>query len=170
VPDTRGTIIIGRPIEEVFAFIADLRNVPRWDPTIERVDLFAPVGVGAAGRIVARGVVGGVPGGSEVRFEVIEYEPPRRLSIRSGEHRADMTLTWTLEPVAGLGDITRLSAEADMTGRGLYRVAESLFKLLTPNDSSRGLMRLKDILESAPRPTERGSGAETSEPGPGDPG
>jgi hypothetical protein len=42
--------------------------------------------------------------------------------------------------VAGLGDITRLSAEADMTGRGLYRVAESLFKLLTPNDSSRGLM------------------------------
>jgi hypothetical protein len=42
----QNTVTIARPAEEVFAFLADLRNIPKWNCAIERT---APTSPGPAG-------------------------------------------------------------------------------------------------------------------------
>ncbi len=37
------TVLIRRPVEEVFAFVADLANETRWQPEIQSVTLEGPL-------------------------------------------------------------------------------------------------------------------------------
>ena len=73
------TVTIRRPIEEVFAFLADFENIPRWNYAIVETHKVSegPVGVGTSYQQVRS-----VPSRSEERFEVIAYNPPRQLEIR----------------------------------------------------------------------------------------
>lgn len=145
---TTATVIIGRPMAEVFALLADLRNVPRWDPAIESVDLSGPVALGTWGMLrPAASEVASMPVPSSLPFEVVEYEPPSRLAIKASEGSTDATVRWSVAPVAGLPDVTRVTVETIVQGRGLLRVAERMFGALTPKDSSKALLKLKDLLE-----------------------
>ena len=47
-----GEIVINRPMEEVFDFVADERNEPRYNPHMRRAELITkgPVGVGTRHR------------------------------------------------------------------------------------------------------------------------
>lgn len=71
-------VVIDRPREEVFAFLADFENVPRWNPAIEVTRKTTPgaVGVGTTYRQVRS-----VPRRIEEEFEVAVFDPPRRLLI-----------------------------------------------------------------------------------------
>ena len=73
------TVMIGRPIEEVFGFLSDLENVPRWNYAIAETRKVSqgPVDVGTIYQQVRS-----VPRRSEERFEVTAYNPPRQLEIR----------------------------------------------------------------------------------------
>jgi uncharacterized protein YndB with AHSA1/START domain len=72
---------IARPIEEVFAFLGDPRNRPRWEVPIEKSELTSPepVGVGTTARTTQRI--------QDTRFfydwEVLEHQPPARQVVRS---------------------------------------------------------------------------------------
>ena len=61
------TVIIGRPIEEVFGFLSDFENVPTWNYAIIETHKVSqgPVGVGTIYQQVRS-----VPSRSEERFEV----------------------------------------------------------------------------------------------------
>ena len=50
-----GTILIRRPVEDVFDFVADERNEPAYNPQIGSVEKVTPgpIGVGTAWRAVA---------------------------------------------------------------------------------------------------------------------
>ena len=71
-------IRIERPRDEVFAFLADLENVPRWDPAIEGTMKTSPgaVGVGTTYRQIRS-----APKRREEVLEVTTFDPPRRLII-----------------------------------------------------------------------------------------
>jgi polyketide cyclase/dehydrase/lipid transport protein len=72
------TVMIRRPIEEVFAFLSDFENVPKWNYAILETHKVSegPVGVGTIYQQVRS-----VPSRSEERFEVTAYNPPRELEI-----------------------------------------------------------------------------------------
>ena len=72
------TVTIQRPTEEVFAFLADFENIPRWNYAIEETHKASagPVGVGTSYRQTRS-----VPSRSVEGFEVTVFEPARRLAI-----------------------------------------------------------------------------------------
>ena len=71
-------IMIERPREEVFGFLADLENVPRWNPAIEATWKTSPssAGVGTTYRQIRS-----EPERREEVLEVTTFDPPRRLII-----------------------------------------------------------------------------------------
>ncbi len=75
------TITIDRAPGDVFAYLAQFENLPRWNYAIAetRKVTDGPVGVGA--RYVQLRTI---PSRSEETFEVVDFESDRRLAIRGG--------------------------------------------------------------------------------------
>ena len=97
------TVTIRRPVEEVFAFLADFENVPRWNYAIleTRKTSHGPVGIGTTYRQICS-----IPRRSEEGFEVTVFEPVSRVAIqgeiptcssRTAAGRGSPTL-WTWSP------------------------------------------------------------------------
>jgi uncharacterized protein YndB with AHSA1/START domain len=137
------TVRIDRPVEDVFAFLADFENIPKWNYAIVETHRLSegPVGVGTTYRQVRS-----VPSRSEETFEVTECEPSRRLAIRGGFGPLEGTMTYDLEPDEGG---TRLTNSAQLEGRGLAKLAAPLASGRIAEAVSENLTALKQLLESS---------------------
>ena len=73
-------VTIARPVAEVFAFVADGLNAPRWRPGVMDISLASGTGLGA---VYKQGVKG--PGGRRIDadYRITAYEPNRRLSFEA---------------------------------------------------------------------------------------
>jgi hypothetical protein len=116
-----GEIVINRPVEEVFDFVADERNEPRYNPRLRRVEQLSagPIGVGT--RFRAETVTLGRPVPMVIEFTA--YERPRRL--RSATHMSTMEIDGTLafESVAGG---TRMHWSWELRPRGVLKLLSPL--------------------------------------------
>ena len=137
------TVTIRRPVEDVFAFLADFENVPRWNHAIESTTKTSsgPVRVGSTYRQVRS-----EPRRSEEGFEVIVYEPARRLAIEGEIGPFHARAEYLLESIEGA---TRLTNAVEL------EPASAVSKLLAPFAGSRiktavaeNLGVLKQLLES----------------------
>jgi uncharacterized protein YndB with AHSA1/START domain len=139
------TVVIQRPCAEVFAFLADFENLPRWNYAISRTSKTSdgPVGVGTR-YLQARTL----PAHSEEAFEVSEYEPDRRVSVTGTFGPFPGRVTYQLERV---GDATRLTNTMDLEPTGLLRLAAPLATTRVKEAVAKNLHTLKELLE---RPTE----------------
>jgi hypothetical protein len=67
-------VLISRPLDEVFGFVSDVRNRPRWDESVDSEELTSPepIGVGSTVRTRLRSM------GREYQYtwEVVDHEPP----------------------------------------------------------------------------------------------
>jgi len=143
------TVIIRRPVEDVFAFLADFENVPKWNYAIVETRKVSPgpVGVGTTYRQTRS-----VPRTSEERFEVTVFEPARRLEVqgRIGPFRAK--IGYLLE-VTGGG--TRLTNAVDLGSSGLLTLVAPLATSRVKRAVAANLDTLKQFLEEGGR---RGGG------------
>lgn len=75
-----GQIVIDRPVEEVFDFVADERNEPRYNPRMRRAEQISTgaIGVGTHFRAETASMGRTV----EMVIEVTGYERPRQLASR----------------------------------------------------------------------------------------
>jgi hypothetical protein len=91
------TVMIRRPTAEVFAFLADLENIPKWNYAIVETHKVShgPVGVGTIYQQVRS-----VPSRSEERFEAAAYNPPRQLEIQGQLGPFPARLAYVLDAVA----------------------------------------------------------------------
>jgi hypothetical protein len=71
------TIIVTRNRDDVWSFLADLQNAPRWDRSIARATLISngPVGIGSIVETTS-------PGGKRQLFCITAFERPRLLAFR----------------------------------------------------------------------------------------
>jgi uncharacterized protein YndB with AHSA1/START domain len=143
--DFTNTVVIRRPPREVFRFLADLENIPRWNYAIMETEKTSEgaVGVGATYRQVRS-----LPSRSEEAFEITEFAPDRRLAIRGGLGPLRGTLSYTLDAV---DEGTRLTNAADLEGRGVMRIAAPLAAGRIREAVATNLGVLKDLLESPDR-------------------
>jgi Polyketide cyclase / dehydrase and lipid transport len=76
------TAVIGRDQSTVFSFVADQRNSPRYMPELESVEKVTegPIGSGTQFRSSVRLGDGETLGGVD---EIVDYEPPNRVSSRT---------------------------------------------------------------------------------------
>ena len=88
------TVMIRRPIEDVFGFLADFENVPKWNYAIVQT---RKISEGAVGVGTIYHQVRSVPSRSEESFEVTAYDPPRHLEIRGQLGPFPSRLSYALE-------------------------------------------------------------------------
>ena len=110
------TVMIRRPIEEVFGFLAQFENVPKWNYAIVETRKVSegPVGVGTIYQQVRS-----VPSRSEERFEVTVYNPPRHLEIQGQLGPFPSRLSYALD---ALPEGTRVTNTVELELRGPGRL------------------------------------------------
>jgi uncharacterized protein YndB with AHSA1/START domain len=135
------TVTIRRPIEEVFGFLADFENIPKWNYAIVETHKVSrgPVGVGTIYQQVRS-----VPSRSEEHFEVTAYHPPRQLEIQGQLGPFPSRLSYALDAIPEGTQVTN-SVELELRGprRLLGRVAVPRVREAV----AANLNKLKELLE-----------------------
>jgi uncharacterized protein YndB with AHSA1/START domain len=137
-------IVIARPVEEVWEFIADLRHDPQWCNKVNSVDQVAGDGPGpkSSYRVIHRPVRLKKP--KELAVRVEEFEPPRAMRLREQDDDAVFNVTYELEPVA---DGTRFT-QRDQIEWTIPRFQQPIGRAMVSRDIQRQLSTLKRLLEA----------------------
>ena len=146
----QNTVTIARPAGEVFAFLADLRNIPRWNYAIERTMQTSPgpARVGATYRQTRT-----IPRRSEESLEITVFDSPGRLAIAGQIGPFQATTSYLLEPAAGG---TRLTNTVELEpASALLRPLAPLAVPRVKSAVAQNLAVLKRLLEAEP-PDETG--------------
>ena len=76
---------VGTPIDEAFAYVADLRNLPQWDPSSQCAELLGDELIGVGDRFAVDVLFRGRT--TPWVYEIVEYERPSRIVLRgAGGH------------------------------------------------------------------------------------
>jgi carbon monoxide dehydrogenase subunit G len=143
----RVAVQISCPPDEVFAFIADARNRPLWDESVDTEELTSPepIGVGSTVRTRLRSM------GRDyvLTWEIVEHDPPSRQTIESTSGPFATTLAYQLSAQDG-GTLVEFS----VTGRptGMLRLLQPLIARNTQKNLDRAFPRLKQVLEAGGAP------------------
>lgn len=137
------SINIRRSPVEVFAYLSNFENNPKWQSGMvsARFTSSGPLQVGSTYSQEARFL--GRPVISE--FEVVEYMPEKRIKITSTSGTFPITVTRLVEPDEEGG--SRVSAVVEGDASGVYRLAEPIMKLMVQRSVQGDYDRLKSVLE-----------------------
>ena len=136
------TIHLKRPVEQVFAFLADYQNLRTWQSNlIENEQLTeGPLRAGTRFREVRR--TG--PGQSEIQGEITDFEPNKRFSTKTITE-PQVTVTYFLERE---DHGTRLRYKFIMLTSGMMRLLEPLIAGQIKKGTDQDFQKLKQILDS----------------------
>ncbi len=143
----KGDIVIDRPVEEVFDFVADERNEPRYNAQMRRAEKLSdgPIGVGT--RYRAEVVSGGRPVSMVIEFT--GYERPRRLASTTTMSSMDIAYTLTFEPVR---EGTRMRWSGEIEPHGMLKLMGTLIAWMGRRQELRIWTGLKGLLEGKGAP------------------
>jgi uncharacterized protein YndB with AHSA1/START domain len=139
---------IARPADEVFAFVADASNNPRWQFGMQRCTRTSepPIRVGSTydqhARFLGRDIVS--------TFEVVELVPDRRIRIRTLESPMPIDVVREVEPLAAGRARVRATVRGGPTGT--LRLLDPLTKVLVQRSVRRDYERLAALLSRTDRP------------------
>ncbi len=136
------SVVIDRPIEEVFEYATNPENDTKWQSGILESGLVSdgPVGVGSVTREV-RTFLGRR---LESTSEITEYEPNAKLAFKSTSGPIQYHAQLLFEPVQGGTKLT-ITGEADTAG--FFKLAEGLVVRQFEKEMQAALASLKGILE-----------------------
>ena len=136
------SIIINRPIEEVFAFTSETKNLPLWQTDVveARHAPEGPVQLGSKMTMV-RAFMGRKMEGTS---DIVEYAPPTRYAYKTTSG-PEVTGVNTCEAIA---EGTKFTTRFDMQTGGLFSLADPLVARTIKRSVESGLATLKDLLES----------------------
>jgi uncharacterized membrane protein len=137
------SVHIRRSPEEIFAYLSNFENNPKWQSGMVSAKFTSPgpIRVGSTYSQKARFL--GRPVISE--FEVVEYEPGRRVKITSTSGTFPITVTRMVEPDGDSGSHVRAIIEGDASG--VYRLAEPILARMVQRSVQGDYLRLKSVLE-----------------------
>jgi len=137
------SVVINRPLEEVFAFVGNIENNPQWQSSVleSRATSEGPIGVGTTYRYVSQLLGRRI----ETDGEITEYEPNRKYSFKSTSGPFPIEGGFTLEAAEGGTKVT-LAAEAEVGG--FFKLAEPLVIRMMKRQFEADVGNLKDLLEA----------------------
>lgn len=138
------SIVINRPIEEVFAFVANFENHPKWESNFQKVKLLAsiPTGVGTTYQCELK-----LPGQTAMsKFEITEYEVNKKIAFEAeAAGPAKPNGSFLFEAVPG-GTKTTLLPRPEF--RGIFKLLEPMMAGYVRKQNQEHLIKLKQILEA----------------------
>lgn len=137
------SVSIARAPADVFAFVADVRNDPRWHTDVLEAHLRGdgPIAQGSTFDIKIKPAMGETGG----TVTATEFDPPNRIVFDVRMGKLQPTTTFTVVAEAGGSRITR---HIDMQPTGLMRVMAPLMGGMMRKRNAGFLANLKRVLES----------------------
>lgn len=138
-----GEIVINRPMQEVFDFVADERNEPRYNPKMRHAEKISdePIGVGTRFRAETASMGRTV----EMVIEFTAFERPRRIEETVHMSSMDLQGALTFDPVAG-GTLMRW--KWDLEPRGGLRLMTPMITRMGRRNEQTIWGSLKRVLET----------------------
>lgn len=146
VARARHSIMIAKPPEQLFDYIADARHQRRWNPVCKAMEQTTPGTIGLGTRF--RGSFQSV---GEMDVEITEYERPNRLFHRAYPWLADVTHLWEFTPTDGG---TRLEQQGEMRPKGWGWLMAPLMPLIVRRNLRDTAVALTRELERDNRPAQ----------------
>jgi uncharacterized protein YndB with AHSA1/START domain len=145
------TTLIERPIEEVFAFLADGENDPKFSPRVLEIakTTDGPPGVGTtyASTVKDAGVK------TKREFKITEFEEPTRIRWTEVSKNLVMAPEGGYD-LARADDSTRVTIHNVLEGHGLGKLIEPLALRSARKGADDFARSIKTAVESATRPPE----------------
>jgi uncharacterized protein YndB with AHSA1/START domain len=137
------SVEIARSPAEVFAFIADLRNEPRWHLDIDRVpsDTPAEPEVGRSVPVTFKPFMGKTDG----TFTALEVDPGSRIVYRAALAGIQPVITYTVE---ASGEGARFTRAVDMHPHGFAALMTPMMAYMVPKRNRLFVKNLKQVLET----------------------
>jgi uncharacterized protein YndB with AHSA1/START domain len=134
---------VNRPVDEVFAFVADMENEPRWHTDIVKAERLTDGAVrgGTNYRVQFRPQP---MSPSEGTIEIVEFEPNRRMVSRSDMGNMKPELTHVFEAANGGTKVTR---RIQIETSGLMKLISPMMKVMVRRRNAEFLDNLKQLLE-----------------------
>ena len=137
------SVVINRPIEEVFSFMSNVENNPQWVSGVLETKLTSPgpMAAGSTGTDMRQFLGTRI----ESTWEVTEHEVNVKSGFRITSGPIPLQGTWTFEHVEGGTKVTFI-AQGE-TG-GFFRLAEPLVGRIARRQTENDHETLKDLLEA----------------------
>ena len=144
----QGEIVINRPVDEVFDFVADARNEPRYNPRMLRAEKLSPgpIGLGTQFRDEIKSM--GRP--AEIAIEIVGYERPRLLTDSIHLSTMDIRGGLTFDAVpAG----TRMRWSWELMPGGVFKLMTPIVARIGRRQEQRVWAGLKRVMEGQTAPS-----------------
>ena len=138
------TGVVDRPIEEVFAFIGDQQNAPRWQAGLVEVKRVTegPPGIGTKHTLV-RTFMGRR---MEASNEYVAFEPNKLITFKSTSGPVAFEASYLFQAVAGG---TQVTSRIEMDAKGLMSLAEPLIARGLRREMDEAFVTLKGLFETS---------------------
>lgn len=135
--------LVDRPMEDVFAFLSNPLNLPKWQSMIASIEQVTPgaVGVGSKYNVHAALMGRSIDG----VMELIACEPPTKFGFTNKAGPMEVTVNVTLKPV-GTGAKITLNAQGNPAG--MFKLAEAPLTHQIKSQMEANLAKLKSLLEA----------------------
>jgi uncharacterized membrane protein len=139
------SIVIDRPLSEVFAFVGDQTNAPRWQRGLDTVLRIGggPIGVGTRHEFV-RSMIGRRMSGEN---EYTRFEPDRCVAFTATSGGWPLQASYEVGPAGE--HATRLILRIALHPPGPVRILQPLFAAALRRDVRTNLGSLKALLEAS---------------------
>jgi uncharacterized membrane protein len=137
------SIVIDRPIGEIWDYVHDTTNDATWQPTLVNSEPLTegPMGVGTRVKEVRKFL--GLT--LETAWEMTEYEPNARSAIKAVSGPIPFSGGYLLEAANGG---TKFTVTGELDAHGFFKLAEPVFARITGRELESNLGHLKDLLEA----------------------
>jgi hypothetical protein len=139
-----GAIVIGRPVDVVFDYVADQSNEPQYNVQMVRAEKITPGPVGKGTRF--RSAVASMGRTAEMLIECTGYDRPRLLESTTTMRQANISYTLRFEPAA---PGTRMHWSGQVRPKGAFRLLGPVITWLGMRQEQRIWTSLKNHLEAA---------------------
>jgi uncharacterized protein YndB with AHSA1/START domain len=135
------TITIGRPPATVFAYLANLENLPRWNYTLAQTRQLTPGPPGVGTRYLQTRTI---PVHTEESLEITEFVPDQKLTVTGTLNSLPAVLTYTLQRVDGGAILTNT---VDLQPSGALKVLAPIATARIKSAVAANLAALRQLLE-----------------------
>ncbi len=137
------SVLIDRPIEEVFAYVSDPSNAVQWaGPVAEsKITSQGPLGPGTTSSRITQFLGRNF----ESTYEITEYEPNSLFADKTTSGPVPINSRISFDPVDGG---TKVTVTGELEAGGFFKLAEPLVARMARRQVETDVQTLKDLLES----------------------
>ncbi len=139
------SVVINRPVKEVFAFLEDPANDPQWQSGLLEAEYTSegPLGVGTTAREVRKLLGRRI----ESTYEITEYEPDSKMALKTTSGPIPIEQSASFEAVE---EGTKVTLVGEFEPGGFFKLAEPIVGRVAKRQFEADVANLKELLEAQP--------------------